>query len=206
MPDPHFEGDVETRWLVGPDEDRKMEMRSELAFVDSTDYRWAARNGEKVEARVFRKSSDQRLLGHPSSATTVVPASSMTRNAPSFSIPPYASSASSGISNAVFARCSPYRLGRSTLIALEPHWTMCSVTHSASPDSPLVRAARCAGTGRWQHSVNKRHSRAAACYVPFSCISHSTTEEYLRTLPGTGKSTFSVVQIGTSLSPAGLPG
>ena len=39
MPDPHFEGDVETRWLVEPGEDRKMEMLGEFAFIDSTGYR-----------------------------------------------------------------------------------------------------------------------------------------------------------------------
>ena len=41
--DPHFEGEVETRWLVEAGDDRKMQILSEFGFIDSSGYRWVAR-------------------------------------------------------------------------------------------------------------------------------------------------------------------
>ena len=47
---PHFEGNVDTRWLVHGGADRaRYELLSAFAFVDSTGHRWAAHPGEKVD-------------------------------------------------------------------------------------------------------------------------------------------------------------
>lgn len=65
MPDPRFEGNVETRWLVEPGEDREMEMLSEFAFIDSTGYRWTAHPGEQVDGASIPEVVWSRVVGTP---------------------------------------------------------------------------------------------------------------------------------------------
>ena len=65
MPKPHFEGNVDTRWLVERGEDRKMEMLSEFAFIDSKGYRWAAHRGEQVDGASIPEVVWSKVVGTP---------------------------------------------------------------------------------------------------------------------------------------------
>ena len=122
MPKPHFEGNVDTRWLVEPGEDRKMEMLSEFAFIDSKGYRWAAHRGEQVDGAsipevVWSKVVGTPFIGDYRRASVVHDVACVRREKtskeahrrtePSSSIRPCASLAPSGTSNGAFARCLP---------------------------------------------------------------------------------------------------
>ena len=45
---PHFEGGVETRWLVGAGDDQKQKF-SEFGFIDSSAYRWVDKPDDVVD-------------------------------------------------------------------------------------------------------------------------------------------------------------
>src|SRR5574337_428272 len=62
---PHFEGDVETRWLVEPNADRRMELLSEFTFVDSTKYRWTAKPGDIVDGASIPQIIWSQIVGTP---------------------------------------------------------------------------------------------------------------------------------------------
>jgi hypothetical protein len=62
---PHFDGDVDTRWLVHGGADREMELLSEFAFVDSAGYRWAAHAGEKVDGASIPDQVWSAVVGTP---------------------------------------------------------------------------------------------------------------------------------------------
>jgi hypothetical protein len=62
---PHFEGDVETRWLVHGGADREMELLREFAFVDSKGYRWVAHSGEKVDGASIPEQVWSTVAGTP---------------------------------------------------------------------------------------------------------------------------------------------
>jgi Protein of unknown function (DUF1353) len=62
---PHFEGNVDTRWLVHGGADREMELLSPFAFVDSTGYRWAAHPGEKVDGASIPDQVWSTVVGTP---------------------------------------------------------------------------------------------------------------------------------------------
>ena len=62
---PHFEGDVDTRWLVHGGADREMELLSEFAFIDSQGYRWAAHRGERVDGASIPDQVWSTVVGTP---------------------------------------------------------------------------------------------------------------------------------------------
>ena len=62
---PHFEGNVDTRWLVHGGADREMELLSAFAFVDSTGYRWAAHPGEKIDGASIPDQVWSTVVGTP---------------------------------------------------------------------------------------------------------------------------------------------
>jgi hypothetical protein len=62
---PHFEGNVDTRWLVHGGADREMELLSEFAFVDSFGYRWTAHAGEKVDGASIPDQVWSTVVGTP---------------------------------------------------------------------------------------------------------------------------------------------
>jgi hypothetical protein len=65
MPQPHFEGHADTRWLVESGEDRKMQMLSEFAFVDGGEYRWVAHVGETVDGASIPDLVWSKVTGTP---------------------------------------------------------------------------------------------------------------------------------------------
>jgi hypothetical protein len=65
MKQPHFEGNVDTRWLVERAEDRTMEVLSEFAFVDSSRYRWEAHPGDKVDGTSIPEAVWSSVVGTP---------------------------------------------------------------------------------------------------------------------------------------------
>lgn len=62
---PHFEGQVETRWLMDAQEDRRMEILRQFAFVDSTGYRWTARPGDVVDGASIPEVVWSNIVGTP---------------------------------------------------------------------------------------------------------------------------------------------
>jgi hypothetical protein len=62
---PHFEGEVETRWLIHGGADREMELLREFVFVDSTGYRWVAHPGEKVDGASIPQQVWTSVVGTP---------------------------------------------------------------------------------------------------------------------------------------------
>ena len=62
---PHFEGNVDTRWLVHGGADREMKLLSAFAFVDSAGYRWAAHPGEKVDGASIPEQVWSTVVGTP---------------------------------------------------------------------------------------------------------------------------------------------
>jgi len=48
---PHFEGGVETRWLVGAGDDQKQKF-SEFGFIDSSAYRWVDKPDDVVDGAI----------------------------------------------------------------------------------------------------------------------------------------------------------
>jgi hypothetical protein len=65
LTEPHFEGNVETRWLVTPGADREMELLSDFSFVDSTAYRWTAHRGEHVDGASIPEVIWSQIVGTP---------------------------------------------------------------------------------------------------------------------------------------------
>jgi len=61
----HFEGELETRWLVGPGPDRQMELTRDFAFVDSRGYRWVAMAGDVIDGASIPKMLWSEAVGTP---------------------------------------------------------------------------------------------------------------------------------------------
>ena len=62
---PHFKGEVETRWLVEPDEDRKMELLENFSFIDSSSYEWEAQKGDVVDGASIPEVVWSKIVGTP---------------------------------------------------------------------------------------------------------------------------------------------
>ncbi len=66
MPDQQrFEGDVITKWLMHPGQDRKMELQQEFAFIDSKDVTWPAQTGDVVDGASIPEVLWNRVVGTP---------------------------------------------------------------------------------------------------------------------------------------------
>lgn len=61
----HFEGNVDARWLVEGGPDRSMQLLADFAFVDSTNFRWEAKNGDKVDGASIPEAIWSEVVGTP---------------------------------------------------------------------------------------------------------------------------------------------
>jgi Protein of unknown function (DUF1353) len=61
----HFEGNVDARWLVEDGEDRKMELLADFAFVDSTEFKWEAKDGDIVDGASIPEAIWSEIIGTP---------------------------------------------------------------------------------------------------------------------------------------------
>jgi hypothetical protein len=62
---PHFEGNVDTRWLTNADSDRRMRLLSDFAFVDSSAFKWVAPAGDIVDGASIPEQVWTQLIGTP---------------------------------------------------------------------------------------------------------------------------------------------
>ncbi len=61
----HFEGNVDARWLVEDGEDRRMQLLADFAFFDSTDFKWKAEAGDKVDGASIPEAIWSEIVGTP---------------------------------------------------------------------------------------------------------------------------------------------
>src|SRR4051812_46435316 len=62
---PHFEGEVEARWMVQPGEDRKMVLLKDFAFVDSGGFKWEADSGDVIDGASIPELVWSHVVGTP---------------------------------------------------------------------------------------------------------------------------------------------
>ena len=61
----HFEGEVEVRWLIESGDDRKMQLLSEFAFVDSSNFTWKASQGDIIDGASIPEIVWSSVVGTP---------------------------------------------------------------------------------------------------------------------------------------------
>lgn len=63
--DAHFVGEVDVRWLVENGEDRKMQLLSDFAFVDSNNVRWEAKKNDVIDGASIPEVIWSQIVGTP---------------------------------------------------------------------------------------------------------------------------------------------
>lgn len=61
----HFEGNVDARWLVEEGEDRAMQLLADFAFYDSTNFKWQAKAGDKIDGASIPEAIWSEIVGTP---------------------------------------------------------------------------------------------------------------------------------------------
>ncbi len=61
----HFEGNVDARWLIDPGTDRTMQLLADFAFLDSTNFKWEAKAGDKIDGASIPEAIWSEIVGTP---------------------------------------------------------------------------------------------------------------------------------------------